>query len=162
MKRERNTEFNNPYEVGREFAELFSRFEHALKRAGFLKKRADAQADWNKFARQLGDEFFRRVKDAGFAGTLIGNPPRKLMADGLKWGPTDAKPITDVIELFALGVCRVRNSFIHGEKFVRGLDARQRERDAILVSEALKVLREARDWAPEVAALLDGSKLQGS
>jgi hypothetical protein len=57
-----------------------------------------------------------------------------------------------VVELFDQGVCRVRNSLFHGEKFVDRQD--QRERDAILVSEALSVLREAQDRVPAVAALL--------
>jgi hypothetical protein len=133
---------NNPYDDAREFADLFSRCEHALKRAGFLRaNRPDAQADWNSFARRLGPEFFERIKASGSAATLIGEPPRKLLKEGLEWAPANPKPLESVIELFEQGVCRVRNNYIHGEKFVS--ESGQFDRDATLVREALAVLRQA-------------------
>jgi hypothetical protein len=49
---------------------------------------------------------------------------------------------------------RVRNSHMHGEKFVGGRKADQRERHMDLVSEALAVLREDKDCEPTVAAIL--------
>ncbi len=142
----------DPYENSRQLAALFGRFEHALKRSHFLRNRPDAQADWNKFARELGPDFFEHVKRSKLAATLLGDPPRKLMKEGLKWEPEHPEPLNDVVELFEQGVCRVRNSFLHGEKFVGRAD--RWERDATLVSEALMVLREAQDRVPAVAALL--------
>ncbi len=142
----------DPYEVGRELAALFGCFEHALKRSNFLRNRPDAQADWNKFARELGPDFFEYVKRTKLAETLLGDPPRKLMKEGLKWEPEHPEPLNDAVELFEKGVCRVRNSLLHGEKFVGR--AGQWERDATLVSEALVVLREAQDRVPAVAARL--------
>jgi hypothetical protein len=142
----------NPYEVGEELAALFGRFEHALKRSDFLRNRPDAQADWNKFARALGPDFFEHVKRSKLAETLLSNPPRRLMTESLKWEPEHSEPLNDVVELFEQGVCRVRNSLLHGEKFVGR--AEQLERDTTLVSEALAVLREAQDRVPAVAKLL--------
>lgn len=142
----------NPYEVAAEFAKLFSRFEHALKRTHFLRNCKDAQADWNKFARELGPDFFIDMVNSNMASTLIADPPRKLMKDDLKWKPEKTTPLKNVIELFELGVCRVRNSYIHGEKFVGS--AGPWERDVALVTEAYFVLREAQTRVPRVAAIL--------
>ena len=142
----------NPYDDDRELVALFGRFEYALKRSDFLRNNPVAQADWNKFARELGPDFFEHVKRTKLAETLLGDPPRKLMREGLKWEPKHPEPLNDVIELFEKGVCRVRNSLLHGEKFVGRPD--RWERDATLVSEALVVLREAQNRVPAVAALL--------
>lgn len=131
----------NPYADGEDLRQLFGRFDHALKRSGHLKKgRKDAQADWDSFAKLMGAEFFDEVVAAGIADTLINDPPRKLMAD-LSWQPEWVPPLTDVVELFVQGVCRVRNSYFHHEKFVS--PGGQWERDATLVHEALAVLRAA-------------------
>jgi hypothetical protein len=131
----------NPYADARDLGDLFGRFEHALKRTGHLKKgRKDAQADWSSFANALGDGFFEEVISSGIADTLVNDPPRKLMAD-LSWQPAQAPQLTTVEELFVQGVCRVRNSYVHHEKFVT--DGEQRERDAKLVHEALAVLQAA-------------------
>jgi hypothetical protein len=132
----------NPYVDARNFARLFGRFEHALKRADHLKKaRKDAQADWESFAQALGQPFFEEVASSGIAETLNNDPPRKLMAD-LSWKPEQVPPLAGVVELFVHGVCRVRNSYIHHEKFMS--DGEQWERDAKLVHEALSVLRSAQ------------------
>ena len=134
----------NPYHDARSLAELYGQLEHVLKRADHLKKgRKDAQADWTSFAQSLGERFFEEVASSGIADTLINDPPRKLMAD-LSWKPEQPPKLTNVTELIVKGVCQVRHSYIHGEKFV---EREQRERDATLVHEALAVLRLARSKA---------------
>jgi hypothetical protein len=113
-----------------------------LKRTGFLKGRRHAEANWEKFTRALGEPFFAEVRQAGIAEILIQEPPRTLMADGLRWEPERPEPLTNVLDLFVKGVCKVRNSYVHGEKFVGG--DRDFQRDAQLVREALSVLELAR------------------
>ncbi|ESX49437.1 hypothetical protein NLY43_25510 [Mesorhizobium sp. C416B] len=142
----------DPYDDGRELARLFGRFEHALKRTGFLKNRPDAQADWDAFAQALGPTFFADIVNAGVASTLIGDPPRRLMREGLTWQPEYPAPLGNIHQLIVQGVCRVRNSYVHGEKFQGGPDTW--ERDGTLVAEALAVLREAQGRVPAVSALL--------
>jgi len=145
----------DPYEIAREFAYEFGRFEYALKRSGFLlTKAADARADWRKFATALGDAFFADVRDSGIAPTILVHPPRKLMQDGLKWMPEQPPPITNVVDLMEKGVCRIRNSYLHGEKFTGGPDGAQWNRDTLLVAEAMAVLLAAHDRVPAVRALL--------
>lgn len=134
----------NVYITAAEFAKMFGQMEHALKRSGYLKAcRKDAQADWAAYAKSLGAPFFDMVVDKGIAKTLIGEPPRKLFADGLEWGPERPAPLQNVAELIIEGMCRVRNSLIHGEKFVA---TGQWERDGVLVTEAFAVLVAAAEF----------------
>jgi hypothetical protein len=137
----------NPYAAAQEFAQLFGQVEFALKRSEHLSVgKKHAEADWYSFAKDLGPDFFDRVAAAGIAKTIINDPPRKLMRD-LAWDRKSG-PLTNTQELIVIGVCRVRNSYIHGEKFVGGGDD-QWERDATLVREALAVLKFALSQAPD-------------
>jgi hypothetical protein len=129
---------STPYEDGQRLAALFGHFEHVLKRTGFLKGRRHAEADWTRFAASLGEAFFGEVRQRGIAETLVLEPPRTLMADGLRWEPEWPDALEGVVELFVKGVCKARNSYVHGEKFVSS--DRTFERDARLVREALLVL----------------------
>ena len=147
---------DDPYRMGAAFAHLFGRFEFALKRSGFLANKDIAEADWRVFARSLGRNFFDAVVKQNLAPNLLREPLRKLMKDGLTWKPEKPKALTNVEELFIQGVCRVRNSYLHGEKFVGGPQAEQWERDVQLVREAFAVLREAKSVNPKVAAILAG------
>lgn len=132
----------NPYETARAFAQSFASAEYALKRSKYRRKGKEiAEADWDAFARDLGANFFVHVVDKGLAKTLIGDPPRRLMAD-MEWSPETTSPLTDVHQLIVQGVCRVRNSLIHGEKFVGGPEG-QWARDRTLIAEAHAVLTEA-------------------
>lgn len=124
------------------FRELFATYEYTLKRLGFRQKGLTyAQADWNVFSSELGQSFFDEVQEAGIAKTLIGEAPGKLLNDPLEWERPD-RPLRTTQELLVMGVGRVRNSVVHGEKH-RGDEAQQR-RDSVLVSEALAVLRFAQ------------------
>lgn len=135
----------NPYVVAGAFARQFGEAEYALKRSGRMRLHKDtAEADWDAFARDLGPEFFCAVVDKGIAKTLIGEPPRRLMND-LVWAPATPMPLTNSHELIVQGVCRVRNSYLHGEKFRGGPDG-QWDRDVTLIKEAHVVLQMALTW----------------
>jgi hypothetical protein len=132
----------NPQKAAEAFAAEYRHAEYALKRSGFLRRNKEiAEADWDAFAQSLGAAFFDRIVQASIAPTLIGNPPRRHIAD-MTWAPEKPAPLANVAQLMINGVCRVRNSFIHGEKFTGGPEG-QWERDAILIAEANAVLREA-------------------
>lgn len=136
----------NPYETAKAFALDFGRTEYALKRSDYLRKNKDvAEADWDSFAGDLGADFFAYIVEKEIAKTLIGDPPRRLMAD-MTWSPEKTSPLTNVHELIVQGVCRVRNSFLHGEKFTGGPE-KQWDRDLTLVKEAHAVLMEAMAFA---------------
>ena len=138
---------NDPFVMATKFAADFGAMEYALKRSPrYLRKnKAIAEADWDAFARDLGQEFFDHVVKSEIAKTLIGEPPRRLLAD-MQWAPLNPVPLSNVAQLIVNGVCRVRNSYFHGEKFTGG-PAGQWERDTKLVEEAHAVLKEAQKFA---------------
>ena len=45
------------------FPQLFARAERALKQTGFIKNRERAEADWEQFAKMLGEGFFREIQE---------------------------------------------------------------------------------------------------
>jgi hypothetical protein len=144
----------NSYQTAEAFAATFRFVEYALKRSGHLRKgKKVAEADWDGFAQELGAAFFEHIQASGIAATLINHPPRQLLAT-LDWSPPNPFPLANVTELIVNGVCRVRNSYIHGEKFAGGPD-NQWERDALLVAEAHAVLKEAIGIGP--ASLRNGA-----
>ena len=133
---------DNPYEIARAFALDFGRAEYALKRSKYLRKNKEiAEVDWDAFARDLGVDFFANVVAKGIAKTLVGDPPRRLLAD-MEWSPDKTSPLTNVHQLMIEGVCRVRNSLLHGEKFTGGPEG-QWARDRTLITEAHAVLNQA-------------------
>lgn len=136
----------NPYEAATSFAAEFASIEYALKRTPKFRRpnRIVAEADWDAFAKELGKEFFDHVMKSGIAKTLIGEPPRRLLAN-MNWEPQNPAPLTNVSQLIVNGVCRVRNSYLHGEKFTGGPEG-QWDRDTTLVEEAHAVLKEARSF----------------
>lgn len=136
----------NPHEAAKAFTTEYGLAEYALKRSGYLRKgKPVAEADWDAFARDLGPDFFKRIVDKQIAKTLISVPPRRLLAN-LQWSPEIPVPLTNVQGLIIQGVCRVRNSYLHGEKFVGGPEG-QFYRDKVLIEEAHAVLREAIGWS---------------
>lgn len=147
---------SDPYADAKELADLFGRFEYALKRGGFLANKKAAEADWGDYADALGEGFFNDVVSAKIADTLINDPPRKLLTDGAMpvWQNPQPAPLANVRELIVQGVCRVRNSFIHGEKFTVDPTGPDHKRDGKLVAEALAVLRMAQPRDSEVAKLI--------
>jgi hypothetical protein len=117
---------------------MFAQCEHALKRSHYLKpNKKHAEADWDKFAATLGEVFFDEISASKKARTLIDEPPRKLMADGLTWSPERPTPLKNVRELFVRGVCQVRNNLVHGEKHALS------HRDNDLILQASLILRAA-------------------
>lgn len=132
----------NPYQAADAFVKDFRQMEYAMKRSGFRRQAKEAaEADWDLFAQSLGPKFFEHVVASGIAKTLIGQPPRRLLND-MTWAPQNPAPLANVAQLIINGVCRVRNSYIHGEKFTGGPEG-QWDRDVILVREAHAVLKEA-------------------
>lgn len=131
-----------------DFFIVFSRFECALKRSGTyaFSDRGRASADWDRFARNLGDDFLRRVAAQGVAHELINRPPKRQVllpnGRGLSW--QEVTPVTNVTELF-LAIRRVRNNLVHGAKYRDGAtghieEVEGAERDDVLLDQSLTVL----------------------
>ena len=131
-----------------EFFVVFSRFERAMKRAGAYARgnEKEVKADWVALATDLGDGFFDMVKASNIAPTLMEKSPKKQIksADGtLGW--RDMGEVKTTLDLF-LAVRRARNNLMHGGKYMdvgggqHGV-VEGSERDDVLLSESLQVLR---------------------
>lgn len=130
-----------------EFIQLYARVEGELKRAGNTKRgRKLAEADWVPLAGSLGEEVFHFVRDSHMADTLVGEPPRRLMNQGLEWHPTFSPPIESVLDLFVRGICQVRHNLAHGEKF--NVTGSGWDRDIALVTQALWTLERVIEKSP--------------
>lgn len=145
----------DPQKAAAAFAAEFRNAEYALKRSRYLRKDKEiAEVNWDLAAQDLGSSFFNYIVAAGIAKTLIGMPPRRLLST-MDWSPPNPQPLSNAAQLMIKGVCRVRNSYIHGEKFTGGPEG-QWQRDATLIGEAHAVLREA------IAALVGQGGLKQS
>lgn len=92
------------HDLARAFTRTFAHVEYCLKRSGYLRPKRDvAEADWDAFVHDLGPAFFKAMVDRELAKTLIGEPPRRLLAD-LQWSPEIPTPLTNVQGLIIKGV----------------------------------------------------------
>jgi hypothetical protein len=84
-----------PVPVGGEVLfRVFSRFEYALKEAGFFERgrNDEPKISWDKFATEcLGVPFFNRVMTEKLAPVLSEKPPSRQIVEGtsLIWRATD-------------------------------------------------------------------------
>lgn len=106
-----------------EFFVTFSRFEYALKRSGFLKKKyPHASPDWDEFARQ-SDLALGQRSDPGLAEAVAyydKHPPRKQLQNegALGWSEPIARRSNELdLEFLCRKICTVRNNLFHGGKF---------------------------------------------
>ena len=145
--------FEHPPDLVIEFFVNFSRFEYALKRAGFLEETEDAKVKWNSFADKIRDQFEAHLNDQRFENFkeavdyLLHQPPRKLVVntDGEKrnlcWKISDPNRGNQVRDVLIL-VARIRNNLFHGEKpgIVVGGTGGIRERDIRLIQYSLVII----------------------
>ncbi len=134
---------------------VFSRFEYALKRSGFLRTRnGAAQADWDCYANSLKGRFadaqnpyFRQA-----ITFLKQRPPRKQVVNesgSLGWADS-IQDMSESDEKFLLRLARViRNNLFHGGKFPTGpVDDDARNRD--LIKAGIAVLTECLSLSPNI------------
>jgi len=147
-----------PPKLAFDFFIVFSRFECALKRSGIyaFSDRGKASADWDRFARDLGEEFLCRVVAQGEATELINRPPKRQVilpnGGGLSW--QEVTPVTNVTELF-LAIRRARNNLVHGAKYRDAAtghveEIQGAERDDALLDQSLTVLGMALETNAQV------------
>ncbi len=142
----------DPFKAARLFAADYRHMEYTLKRSDFLRTdKKVAEADWDLLAKSLGPAFFEQIVETRIAETLINIPPRRLLAN-MQWSPPHPTPLKNVAQLIVNGVCRVRNNYIHGEKFTGGPEG-QWDRDTILIVEAHAVLKQTMQFRAEAAPL---------
>ena len=106
-----------------EFFVNFSRFEYALKRAGFVEgdRNENAFPDWGKFASSLNGQFASATQPAftKAKSSLLKDPPNKQMfrKSHMLWGK-NSKRSKESDEEYVLRLVRdVRNNLFHGGKY---------------------------------------------
>lgn len=114
------------------------RFEYALKACGYASGNGRVQADWNQFARSLGDEFFKAVVASGRATTTLQNPAKRQVLRGGTLEFESTLPPSNVQQLFE-AIRMARNNLLHGGKH-GDPDA---DRNESLISEAQWILEHA-------------------
>jgi hypothetical protein len=145
----------------------FSRFEYALKRAGFLRSRRrrrndkgppGAEPDWDKFER-------RKENEAAFAADCSKAlqaartyfekqpPKRQVVKDGMlgweKGGTPDASK--DHLKWLLCEVRCVRNNLFHGGKFPASLGSPDDpRRNKYLIGHAQCILEAVLEYDPKV------------
>lgn len=125
------------------FLVLYSRFEFALKNAGFLERKKEgvnAKADWRHFASHLPPDFFPAARQ--IAPDYVSDPPRKEVVgpDGAPVFEADGVTACCADSLLIL-VGRVRNNLFHGGKNPRAAKPAERDRDRALIAQATEVLK---------------------
>jgi len=126
------------------FFAAYSRFEFALKAAGYLKNGADAEPNLMSFGDAV-EVPFRAARGCDpvlqiAVSFLCEDPPKKQKRD-LSWAPVEAQgPVDGAKNVFDV-VRRVRNNLFHGGKAQR--QAADGERDNRLVMNSLVVLDRA-------------------
>jgi len=161
-----------PTRVNREllldFFLTFSRFEYALKAAGFFRRSRrgrydsrrtpDAEPDWNSFAVSLQPRFQtnanQRLRIA--CEYLLDSPPwKQVIVNGtVAWEPPGRPRGESNIEFLLRMVRCVRNNLFHGGKHNIAVHE-TRERTERLLDGSLIILKECLSLAPRVKSKFD-------
>lgn len=134
----------------------FSRFEYALKEAGYVRKHkrhGTAEPAWPMFEEAV-EESYRLEEDTEFAGAveyLFSASPRVQVRKGeaLDWKPLKRGERTD-IQWLTLLVRTVRNNLFHGSKYAY-YSQEELDHDTVLVKSSLIVLKALASWNTEVS-----------
>ncbi len=139
-----------------DFFAAFSRFEYAMKRAGYLKGDENgAEADWDKLGNSLNKKISANASDelAAALDYLTNNPPQKQVVRDhrLSWSPM-SRGDNELFSRWILRiVCRVRNNLFHGGKFpLPDGPMAESARDKKLLRSALVVLNACANLDPEL------------
>lgn len=136
-------------QAGYDLFAVFSRFEYAMKRGGFRRKRYP-EAAWTTFANTLPTDFFDRIRKAPKASIYFEDPPDHLVPNdkgGVDWSEQPMVP-TDASTLFE-SIKTARNNLFHGDK------AHDNTRDTRLMVAGLFILNAAFDAAEDEVAFND-------
>lgn len=132
-----------PYELACELFAVFSRFEYALKEAGYYRagRNNAAEPDWERFGQEITQEFERRLAGevADAVAYLKQEPPsRQVVQHGtLNWQALVLPNAAEAVKAL-LSVRIVRNNLFHGGKHTPHSPP---GRDEKLVRAALVILK---------------------
>ena len=138
-----------------EFFLTFSRFEFAVKAAGYVKQGSwgEAKADWDAFAAAIADE----LKEQGSeeyeraAEYLSSKPPKsQTYKDGtLGWSHQAGKESWSAGRILLFRVQGVRNNLMHGAKFLAP-ESQDVDRDRHLMVAATCIIERLVNASPNL------------
>lgn len=138
-----------------DFFSLFSRFEFALKRAGFLMHEKNAKPDWETYASALRG-LFSKTDDEEFkiaCAYLKGWPPKKqvVIQKKLAWEPTKQESGEPEERYVLRLVSIVRNNLFHGGKYPYTFGPTTNDdRNRRLLKDSVVILKQCLRLSPDV------------
>jgi len=133
---------------------FFSRFEYALKRAGYVRgDNGRVWVDWDRFSSKLKDTFepgkTSELQEA--VRYLQDHPPKKqiVKAGQLDWRECERSESEPLVQWLLRLVRRVRNNLFHGGKFPE-FPVQDPSRNTKLLESCLIVLNACLELRPEV------------
>lgn len=139
----------------------FSRFEFALKFAGFSRGGVNyVEPDWIRFAATLRDTFNKNQNPplAQACKYILDNPPKQqaLAGGNLAWNTQPPANANTEPELLVAYVKRVRNNLFHGGKYNNQMHE-ETARDEELLRGSLLILDECLRVSQRVKGIYDGA-----
>jgi hypothetical protein len=139
-----------------DFFFVFSRFEYALKRAGYIFPNLSyAKPHWIKFAYESAAKF-NRVQNPAMNAALLylkTNPPKQQIEvnGSLGWRENASVEGEVTVKVVVHWLLSVRNNLFHGGKFPSlGGPVSEPTRDSTLISHAIVILNELLGASPQV------------
>lgn len=149
-----------------QFFVTFSRFEYALKRAGFVRcdSHNNALPDWATFAREKGNTLLDDTTDREFIEArsfLLREPPRRQICTAsdpsLRW-QTNTKRSGESDAKYLLRLVRdVRNNLFHGGKYPNEAVSGLRLRNCALLQACLTILEKCLSLDADVKRFFEDS-----
>lgn len=138
-----------------EFFLIFSRFEFAVKAAGYVKQGGwgEAKADWDAFSLAIADELKTQGSEEyeRAAKYLSSNPPKsQTYKDGkLGWSNQAGKESWSAERVLLFHVQGVRNNLMHGAKFLAP-ESQDAGRDQRLMAAATCIIERLVNASPSL------------
>lgn len=145
-----------------QFFLTFSRFEFALKSAGFaLGNIHGSKPDWPRFGASLDLDMARQDPNCAAAVDYLAlHPPWRqvVIAHGLAWDSSVSFTRLDRMDQVLELVRRIRNNLFHGSKFNDEVHSGL-GRNELLLRHSIAVLHRCLELSPSVAAPYDTATL---
>jgi len=135
---------SNGIELIHEFFLTFSRFEYALKSAGFYNgSEQRIEPSWDKFAGSIRYIFDPKANEELLTAVdyLVSHPPKKQVLDAgiMAFKSRTNLERQNIVFRLKINICDIRNNLFHGGKFDGDLEP-EISRNYILLNSALIVL----------------------
>ena len=149
-----------------QFFVTFSRFEYALKRAGFVRgdKNDNALPDWQRFTKERCGDLLDDILGIEFTEAksfLLHKPPRKQIfvksSKRLQWQNNTKRSEESEAEYLLRLVRDVRNNLFHGGKYPEEPVSEQSLRNSQLLQACLTILEKCLSLNADIKRFFEAS-----